>query len=45
MIFAITGGQICAGRNTFADYLMKKYLFKKIDIFQEYNSHILSQQK
>lgn len=36
MIFGITGGSICAGRNTVASYLVKKYKFKKIDIFKEF---------
>ena len=36
MIFGIIGGQICAGRDTLASYLVSKYNFKKIDIFQEF---------
>ena len=37
MIFGITGGQICAGRSTFAKYMVEKYNFIMIDVFQEYN--------
>ena len=44
MIFGITGGTICAGRSTFADYLVDKYGFIKIDVFQEYMKTIESVQ-
>lgn len=36
MIFGLTGGAICAGRSTFAKYLVDGFNFKSIDIFVEY---------
>jgi len=33
MIFGIVGGSICAGRNSFAQFISQKFGFKVIDIF------------
>jgi hypothetical protein len=43
MIFGLTGGTICAGRNSLSDFMVKLFGFQKVDIFQEWQKQLEQQ--